>query len=424
MKYLFKKIVIAIIELQAKLVLKKHKPYVVAITGSVGKTSSKEAVYLVVSSKHHSRKSQKSFNSEIGVPLTILGCPTGWSNPFIWLKNIFKGFMVILFTRKYPKYLVLEVGADRPGDIKRICSWLFPNTGIVTAIGETPVHVEFFPSRDELISEKSELIKALPSDGKAILNADDPDVTNMRALVEGRPIFYGFSEEAEIKASHYNYVYDKKGNVTGFSFKVNYNGSSVPFMFEGFLGRQHVYAILAGISAGISVGMNMVEIQESLKDYSAQPGRVRLLKGQNNSVLIDDSYNASPASVEAALNELEKINSKGRKIAILGDMLDLGKYTYEEHKKVGEKAFEVCDLVISVGARGRTITEEYASKGKHFSDSAKASREFPLELAEGDLVLIKGSQGSRMERITEVLLENKEEAKDKLVRQEEHWKNN
>ncbi|MGM0628883.1 MAG: hypothetical protein ACQESA_00450, partial [Patescibacteria group bacterium] len=131
MKHLLRIIVVKIIELQARLALRVHRPYVIAITGNVGKTSAKEAVFYVISSSHHTRKSQKSFNSEIGVPLTILGCPTGWSDPFVWMRNIIKGFKVIAFTRKYPDYLVLEIGADHPGDIKKVCKWLSPNSGVV-----------------------------------------------------------------------------------------------------------------------------------------------------------------------------------------------------------------------------------------------------------------------------------------------------
>ncbi len=424
MKEIFKKIIIQIIEMQARLVIGRYKPYIIAITGNVGKTSAKEAIFSVVSSKYHTRKSQKSFNSEIGVPLTILGCPTGWSNPFVWLRNIIKGVAVIIYSKNYPSHLVLEVGADRPGDIKRICSWLYPDTGVVTAIGETPVHIEFFPSKSELVAEKSELIKAVPSNGMVILNVDDEEVANMRSCFGGKPIFYGFSERANVRASHYSHVYGERGEIRGFSFRVDYNGSSVPFSFEGFLGRQHVYAVLAGVSVGVSQGMNMVAIQEALESYAAQPGRVRILEGKNGSVIIDDSYNASPTSVKAVLDEMREIDTKGTKVAILGDMMDLGRHTHEEHRKVSLQAIEVCDRVFSVGARARIIKEEVGRKDmvQHFSDSFEASRTLPLEPSEGDIILVKGSQAARMERIVESLLAEPEKAEELLVRQEKHWK--
>ena len=426
MKKILKDNIIRIIEWQARLVLRRYRPYIIAITGNVGKTSAKEAIFYVMSSRYHTRKSQKSFNSEIGVPLTILGCPTGWSNPFIWMRNIMKGFFVIFFSRRYPEYLVLEVGADRPGDIRRICNWLYPDTGVVTALGNTPVHIEYFSSKEELIAEKSELIKSLSPAGKAVLNVDDENVANMRSLVEGRPVFYGFSGKADVKATHYTHTYDDKGKVNGFSFKVDHNGSSIPFSFKGFLGRQHVYAVLAGVAVGVSQGINMVAIQESLGQYAAQPGRVRILRGKRGSTIIDDSYNSSPAAVKAVLEEMEEVNTKGRKVAILGDMMDLGNYTYEEHRKAAAHALRVCDYVISVGARGRVITEEVNEKRmntvKVFSNSTEAIDNFPLEIGENDLILVKGSQATRMEKVTEFLLEDRDSAKDFLVRQEDYWK--
>ncbi len=426
MKKILKSIVIKIIEWQAQTVLKRNKPYIIAITGNVGKTSTKEAVYQVLSSSYHVRKSQKSFNSEIGVPLTILGCPTGWSNPFIWFRNILKGFWVILFSRNYPKYLVLEVGADQPGDIKRICSWLFPDVSVVTAIGETPVHIENFSSREELIEEKTELIRSLKSSGRAVLNIDDEDVYNMRSFVEGGVLFYGFSEKADIKASNYIHTYDKEGRVNGFSFKINYNGNSVPFSFKGFLGRQHVYAVLSSVSLGILQNINMVDIKESLVKYIPQPGRVNLLKGKRNSTIIDDSYNSSPTAIKAVLREMKEIESTGRKIVILGDMMDLGNYTHKEHRKMVSQALEFCDYLITVGPRSRVVTEEVDDEKKDrvfvFSNSDKLVEKFPLEINSNDLILVKGSQAVRMEKVTEMILDDQKLAKDLLVRQDNYWK--
>ncbi len=425
MKDAIKKIIIGIIEWEARMVLRKYDPYVVAVTGNVGKTSAKEAVYATLSSQFHTRKSVKSFNSEIGVPLTILGCPTGWSNPFIWFRNIAWGLLLIVFPFRYPRYLVLEVGADRPGDIKRICSWLIPDVGVVTAFGDIPVHIEYFSSKDELVAEKSELIKALPSSGKAVLNADDADVSGFHSLFEGKPLLYGFSPRADVRASHYTHTYDKDGAVNGFTFKIDQNGSSIPFSFREFVGHQHVYALLAGAAVGFSQGMHMIAIQESLRSYAAQAGRMRLLKGKNGSVLIDDSYNASPAATKAAFAELEAINTDGRKIAIVGDMLELGKYTHSEHVKMGKRVFEIADIVVTVGPRARCVTEAEnwrSSDHHHFSDSLSARDNIPFTLNKNDVVLIKGSQGARMEHITEALLDDPSNAQHVLVRQEKHWK--
>ena len=186
MKDTFKKIIIYILIFEAKLVLWKYKPRVVAITGSVGKTSTKDAVYAVFSKFTYVRKSDKSFNSEIGLPLTILGVPNGWNSPKVWIRNIFKGLWLILAPHKYPKWLILEVGVGKPGDMARTASWLKTDAVIMTAIGETPVHIEFFESRKQLIEEKAGLIKTLRRDGLLILNADDEAIFEMKSKSKKR----------------------------------------------------------------------------------------------------------------------------------------------------------------------------------------------------------------------------------------------
>jgi UDP-N-acetylmuramoyl-tripeptide--D-alanyl-D-alanine ligase len=173
MKTSFKKIVAYILKKESQLILYKYKPEVVAITGSVGKTSTKDAVYAVLSKITYVRKSEKSFNSEIGLPLTILGLPNGWSNPFTWILNILKGLWLFIWPHKYPKWLVLEVGVGKPNDMRDVAKWLKTDAVIITAIGETPAHIEFFNSRKHLIEEKSLLINTLKKNGLLVLNADD-----------------------------------------------------------------------------------------------------------------------------------------------------------------------------------------------------------------------------------------------------------
>src|ERR1035437_7829614 len=192
MKNAIKKIIVLILSWQAHQVLKKYQPKIIAVTGSVGKTSTKDAIFSVLSPSRHIRKSDKSFNSEIGVPLTILGCDNGWNNPFIWFSNILHGFSLLISKHEYPDWLVLEVGADRPGDIKDLTSWLKPDITVVTRFGKTPVHVEFFENREELIREKSYLVENLNRGGAAILNYDDEDVQAFGQYTECTKIFYGF----------------------------------------------------------------------------------------------------------------------------------------------------------------------------------------------------------------------------------------
>ena len=198
MKTIFKKIIVYILQIESRLVLSKYKPKIIAITGSVGKTSTKDAVYAVISKVSYVRKADKNYNSEIGLPLTILGIPNGWNNPLIWFLNIWKGLWLFLGPHKYPKWLILEVGVGHPGDMRRTASWLKTDVVIITAIGETPAHIEFFNSRKHLIEEKSSLIKTLKKDGLLILNADDLDVLEMKTKTKNLTITYGFKEGADI----------------------------------------------------------------------------------------------------------------------------------------------------------------------------------------------------------------------------------
>ena len=201
MKNIFKKIVTYILRIESKLVLWKYKPKVVAITGSVGKTSTKDAVFAVISGVSYVRKSEKSYNSEIGLPLTILGCPNGWSSISIWILNILKGLWLFIWPHKYPKWLVLEVGVGKPGDMRRTASWLKSDVVIITAIGSTPPHIEFFDSHKHLVEEKASLIKTLKKDGLLILNNDDDVVLGMKTKTKNRVVTFGFKEDSDIRAS-------------------------------------------------------------------------------------------------------------------------------------------------------------------------------------------------------------------------------
>ena len=170
MKQILKKIVIGILTLEAKLVLKRYKPKIIAVTGSVGKTSTKDAIYTALCEPFSIRKNQKSFNSEIGVPLTVLGLENAWGNPLLWVGNILKGVWMCVWPQTYPKWLVLEIGADHPGDIKSITKWVIPDIAVVTRIPNVPVHVEYFKDAEALLEEKSELLKAMKPDGVAAVS--------------------------------------------------------------------------------------------------------------------------------------------------------------------------------------------------------------------------------------------------------------
>jgi len=429
MKNFIKKIIVYILQLEAQLVLRKYQPKVIAVTGSVGKTLTKDAIYAALKTSFFIRKSQKSFNSEIGIPLTILGCANAWNNPLKWIKNIFEGFALIFLKNHYPKWLVLEVGADRPGDIENITKWLKPDVVVITAFGEVPVHVEFFNSVDQLVEEKSYLVKALKKDGILITSIDDKQALDMKNKTNSRVMTFGFKEGAQVKASNEQILYDTegKGVVQGITFKVDYGNNSLPARLNGVFGRNHIHSALAGLAVGLSQDLNMVTMLDSLSTYNTPPGRLKLLPGIKNSFILDDTYNSSPIAAEAAIKALQEIELKGKRIAVLGDMLELGKYSVEEHKKLGEMAAAVCDVLVTVGLRAKDITQGALVGGLNeeniyqFEEAAEAGKFLESLITEGDVILVKGSQGVRMEKTVEEIMLHPENKHRLLVRQDVEW---
>lgn len=427
MKKIFKQIVVFILTLEARAVLHKYKPKVVAITGNIGKTSSKDAIYTVLSSSFFVRKSEKSFNSEIGVPLTILGLPNAWSDIGGWIKNIINGFSLIVIKNHYPKWLVLEVGADRPGDIEYISKWLKPSVVVMTHLPDVPVHVEFFKDTDEVIKEKSFLVKALKEDGVFVVNSDDKKTMSMQNLLENQKVVtYGFKDGASIVASNKNIIY-KNNKPAGVNFRVDHSGNSIPVELKGVVGKQHIYPVLSALAVGISQELNIVSMEKTLLEHEPAQGRMRIIEGVNDSTIIDDSYNASPAATAEALNALKNIKTSARKIAVLGDMLELGEHSYDEHIKIGKLTAETADMLITIGVRSKYIAQganEAKMKKKdifEFNDSIKAGDKLSKIIQENDVVLVKGSQSIRAEKVVEKVMAHPDKKYKLLVRQEEEW---
>jgi UDP-N-acetylmuramoyl-tripeptide--D-alanyl-D-alanine ligase len=414
MKQFFKKIVIKLLILESKLILKKYKPSIIAVTGSVGKTSTKDAIFTVIAPTSHVRKSEKSFNSEIGVPLTILGCKNAWSDPFAWMKNIFEGIELILFKNDYPKCLVLEVGADHPGDIWMITKWLKPDIAVITKVSDIPVHVEFFPSPEAVLTEKFFLAKALKENGTLIISADDPKLVEASKNFKQKIITFGITNQATVMASNI-----EMSVTNGVSFKLNYEGNSIPVSIKGALGIQQIYPALVATAVGIARNVPILNVVEPLKSHKPSRGRMNILSGINGSYIIDDSYNSSPDALAEALSVLSGLQTTGKKYAVLGDMMELGKFSADQHKKAGELAAKSSDILITVGPRAQQMNEDV----KHFDSSVQAGEYLAGIVGTGDIVLVKGSQSIRMERVSKALLAEPDKAGDLLVRQEEEWLN-
>lgn len=414
-----------ILKILSKAVIKKYRPLVIGITGSVGKTSTKEAVFAVLSASGESSERRKnklivkandaSFNNEIGFPMAILGL----SKPgrLIWILNLLKSLDLILFRDKnYPEILILEMGADKPRDIDYLLDIAKPQIGIVTAIGELPVHLEFYSGPEEVAREKSKLIKALPPDGLAILNYDDEIVFEMRDSSRVQAVTFGFNEGAQIRASDLMYFADtEKRAAGGISFKVNYDKNVVPFRLTNALGRHQIYAALAGIAVGLYFKMNLVEIARALENMEFPKHRMKLARGVKNSWLIDDTYNASPLSTQAALNTLKEFGDKvisragaGRKIAVLGDMKELGVFTEKAHRLIGNLAPLCAEYLFTVGPAAKFIADSAFNQMPKenimiFNDVDEVKGAIRDFISEGDVVLVKGSRAMAMEKIVEAL---------------------
>ena len=423
MREFLKKIVIAVLTSEAKLILRKYRPKIVAITGSVGKTSTKDATAKVLEARFRTRKSEKSYNSEFGVPLTIIGARTGWGSPLKWLEAIRLGLGAIFTKQNYPEILVLEVGADRPGDIKKIREWLKPDVAVVTALAETPVHVEFFESPEEVFEEKAELVKNLPPEASVILNFDDEEVAKMRDKTSARILTFGFVEGADVKGAAYG-IFFQDNAPAGIEFEAE----SLHIKIPNALGKHQALAALAAMAVGKVFDIKPEDTARALSLYSSPPGRLKLIKGIKETLILDDTYNSSPKAAQAALETLAELPAK-RKIAILGDMLELGKHTITAHREIGEMAAgKKIDLLITVGVRAKFFADGATKAGFNkkqilsFGDSPEAARELEKIIEQGDLILIKGSQGMRMEKIVETLMSEPERAPELLCRQDEEWK--
>lgn len=436
----FKKILTCLLIWESRLIVAKYKPFIVTVTGAVGKTSTKDAIYSVIAaSSRYARKSEKSMNSEIGLPLTIIGAPNAWKSVGGWIRNLRKGLGLILWRRDYPEALVLEVGADHPGDNKRVAAWLHPHIAVVSRVGETPVHVEFFASPEELCEEEAALADAVIPGGHVVLIADDPRVAAMaqRPAVKGKIVStFGLSNEATVQGSAPAFSYAPDGAPTGLTFKLTAAGSTVPVSVPGVLGLTYMYPVLAAAAVGLARGMSLAAIAEAVEAYEPPVGRMNIIAGRNGSTIIDDTYNSSPDAVLAALKALAAIRAdgasgrrlrEGRIVAALADMMELGSYSAREHRAVGAAAKGVVDVLVAVGPRSQATADEAIKAGMspaavHAFDAAPAAADFLAGfVGAGDVVLVKGSQSLRMERVTKALMADPSRAAELLVRQEKEW---
>ncbi len=349
---------------------------VIGITGSVGKSTTKEAIAQVLSQRYITLKSMANLNNEIGLPLSVLRLTPGHQRA------------------------VLEMGFYVPGEIKQLCDIALPQVGVLTNIGT--VHAERAGSQEIIAAGKGELVEALPPapEGIAILNYDDPFIRPMKSRTKSRVFYYGITSEADLWADDVN-----SNGLEGIRLRMHYKNGTL-HLHVPMIGRHSVETVLRAAAVGLVEGLTWDEIIRGLQESQAQL-RLSAVRSESGALIIDDTYNASPESSLAALNLLEEL--QGRKIAVLGDMLELGQYEREGHEKVGIRAAQVASILVTYGVRGHLIAEAALKSGMkkssviEYEDENKIVAWLKDHLTSGDAVLIKGSHGLHMERIVAAL---------------------
>ncbi|MSQ27673.1 MAG: UDP-N-acetylmuramoyl-tripeptide--D-alanyl-D-alanine ligase [Dehalococcoidia bacterium] len=346
----------------------------IAVTGSVGKTSTKDAVAGVLGRRYRVLKSDGNRNTEIGLPLTLLEIEAEHERA------------------------VLEMGMYQIGDIAQLCGIAHPQVGVVTNVG--PTHLARLGSIERIAAAKAEMVECLPSDGTAVLNIDDPVVARFSERTAASVVTYGLAATAHCRATGI-----ESAGLDGLRFTLSWRGETIAVQTP-LQGRHHVWTALAAAAVGFGEGLSVAEVASGLKGLTSV-NRLRVRRGMNGAALLDDSYNASPASMKAALDLLSE--TPGRHIAVLGDMLELGSEEEPGHREVGRHAARRADCLVAVGERAAWIAEAARAAGmtcvRHFLSRNEARASLRSRLGPRQHVLIKGSRGMALDLLADDLSE-------------------
>ncbi len=352
---------------------RKFNLRVVGITGSVGKSTTKEVVAQVLSQRYRTLRNAGNMNNEIGLPLTMLRLGPGYERA------------------------VLEMGFYVPGEISFLCDIALPQVGVVTNVGT--VHAERAGSQDAIARGKAELVQSLPAapEGTAILNFDDPYVRRMEEKTKARVFFYGLSPESHLWADNVEGL-----GLDGIRFRLHHEGETLHVHLP-MIGRHSVETALRAAAVGLVEGLDWQSILDGLGQGHTQL-RLVAVRSESGALILDDTYNASPESMLASLNLLSEVEAQ-RRIAVLGDMLELGPYERQGHEMVGLRAAQVADVLVTLGPRAHVIADAARRAGMkpasivEFEESKDTIRWLQDNLTKQDAALIKGSHGLRMDRI-------------------------
>lgn len=352
---------------------------VVAITGSNGKTSTKELTHTILSADRDCLKNEGNLNNEFGLPLTLLRRETSH------------------------RAAVLELGMNHRGEIARLAAIARPNIGVITNVGTA--HIEFLGSQERIALEKGDLLEALPQSGTAVLNADDPLVLQQQGRMQGRVVTFGRSEQADFRADRIHF--DPEG---AFEFRLTTPQGEVSLRVPGWA-ETTVDNTLAAVAAALTAGASLTDAQNSLNDFEPVPGRMVCLRLKHGAHLIDDTYNANPQSMRSALESLVRLKGSGRSIAVLGEMGELGPESDEAHKAAGRLAAELgVDLLFALGGQARNLMEGATAAGMSKqsihagSDQEEVGVRIGSIVKSDDWILVKGSRAMQMERVVTVLV--------------------
>jgi len=366
------------------------------------------------------------------LPLTIIGVVSPGRSIGGWLAIMFKALsLLIIKDKNYPQILILEMGVDKPGDMDYLNNIVRLDTAVLTMIGVS--HLENFGTQAKLAAEKKKILNNLNRNGWAIINYDN--AREAVADAKNKVITYGLSDGADVQATNLIFKFqdaNAEDDLLGINFKIAYKEAYIPVLLPRAISRTAVSAAMAGFAVGLAHDLNPVDIAMSLSEFTPPRGRMNLLAGLNGSLIIDDTYNAAPQSTLAALEVLDEMQPEKtkHKWVVLADMLELGEASEQGHWEAGKRVAQIKKanlltlgqeaLYIGIGAREHKMKEQQM---QHFSNQTEIIEFLSERLEPGDIVLVKGSQGMRMEKVVKGLMAEPEKAGELLVRQGEDWEN-